>query len=231
MITAAGYYFLVKLVSGGRFFFLINLVRTFRMDGLTRPKSALSGACCADPDPYHPIWKFRVEFRGESSLYPHSRTPSSALTDFYWLRPLPPTTDHPLRTFVNIERWSVSNPAYHYRNPVLYQLSQGADDNIITVDTVWLLQSLSAIYMSFAHRWMPGVFVLGSGLRIDDVLIRSWTIWNNVSPCSIIFNKLDRHKICLRVRCEPQFAWTRQFFPFEIMCLSIRVDWHEYRFE
>ena len=41
-------------------FFFINLVRTFLMEGLTRPEPTVSRACSAGPGPYLPIGIFRV---------------------------------------------------------------------------------------------------------------------------------------------------------------------------
>ena len=62
-------------------------------------------------------------FRSKSLACPQSRTRSAPLTDFYRLRPLSPTAAIPVRSHVNIERRSVSNPGFHHRGPVLYQLS------------------------------------------------------------------------------------------------------------
>ena len=102
--------------------FFINLVRIFWMDGLTKAEHALIGACCAGPDPNHPIGKFQNS-RQDLETIPQSRTRCAMLTDFYRLRPLPPTAAIPVRSLVNIERRSASNPGCHHRGPVLYQLT------------------------------------------------------------------------------------------------------------
>ena len=49
-----------EAIKTDNIFFLMNLVRTFSMKGVTRTEFALSRDCCAGPDPYIPFEKCLV---------------------------------------------------------------------------------------------------------------------------------------------------------------------------
>ena len=139
------------------------------MDGLTRSEPARSVACCAGPDLYRPIGKFRVHgriykrkfnvpFRAEHGP-PHSLTSSGRAAAAR--KPPPPGA--------NIERRSVSNPGSHYRESSTLPTELRGGQSSHRPRTV-------IIVPSFRFRPIPVVSTLSSRLKVVLRKSISWKI-------------------------------------------------------